>query len=79
MGKPILLGVEGQAQKIIEEYGAGVCFKPEDEDDFLDKVRLIKEDEKLYKSCLHGCAKLAHNFDRKLLADKMLKIIASTR
>ena len=75
MGKPTLLGVEGQAQEIIEKYHAGLCFIPEDEGDFLDKVTLFKYDTKLYSKCVHGCAVLAENYDRKKLADKMLNIL----
>jgi hypothetical protein len=74
MQKPTLLGVEGQAQKIIEKYNAGVCFKPEDEDDFLEKLEQIR-DEKTYKKLQDGCQKLAIDFDRKTLANKMLNII----
>lgn len=79
MLKPTLLGVEGQAQEIIEQYAAGVCFKPEDEADFLAKVREIKQDKELYSSCQQGCKRLAHDFDRKRLALKMLDIIKSVR
>ncbi|ADV46960.1 glycosyltransferase family 4 protein [Nitratifractor salsuginis] len=75
MGKPTLLGVEGQAQEIIERYGAGLCFEPENEKDFLEKLMRLKEDEALYRSCVEGCKKLAIDFDRKGLAMKMLKII----
>ena len=75
MQKPTLLGVEGQAQEIIEKYGAGVCFKPEDEADFLLKLQQLKNDRNLYNSCLKGCKELANDFDRKRLADKMLEII----
>ena len=74
MQKPTLLGVEGQAQKIIEKYNAGVCFKPEDEGDFLEKLEQIR-DEKIYKELQDGCQKLAIDFDRKTLANKMLNII----
>ena len=75
MRKPTLLGVEGEAQGIIEKYGAGVCFKPEDEEDFLAKIKLLKDDKELYRSCVDGCERLAQDYDRKLLADKMLKIM----
>lgn len=74
MQKPTLLGVEGQAQEIIEKYGAGVCFEPENEKDFLDKLNELRK-ESIYKSCQNGCEKLAQDYDRKILADKMLKII----
>ncbi len=75
MRKPTLLGVEGQAQEIIEKYGAGLCFKPEDETDFLEKLERLKNDKTLYETCLSGCEKLARDFDRKVLAEKMLGII----
>ena len=74
MGKPTLLGVEGQAQKIIEEYDAGLGFEPENEVDFLKKIEAIREKER-YKELQKGCAKLAEDFDRKRLADKMLRIL----
>ncbi len=75
MGKPTLLGVEGQAQQIIEKYHAGLCFAPEDKDDFLDKVSLLEHDISLYIKCVHGCAMLAENYNRKKLADEMLNIL----
>ncbi len=75
MRKPTLLGVEGQAKEIIEKYGAGVCYEPENEKDFIDKVYLLKNDKNLYNSCKKGCMELALKFDRKVLAYKMLNII----
>ncbi|WP_441000668.1 glycosyltransferase family 4 protein [Fodinibius sp. SL11] len=72
MELPILLGVEGQAQEIIKEYEAGICFEPENKDDFLEKLSLLKQDKKLYKSASQNGAKLAKAYDRKMLAQKML-------
>jgi len=74
MKKPTLLGVEGQAKKIIEKYGAGVCYEPENETDFIDKVYSLKKDKKLYQKYQEGCSKLAKSFDRKILANNMLDI-----
>ena len=75
MGKPTLLGVEGQAQEIIEKYYAGLCFVPEDVDDFLKKVLLLKNDVDLYMNCVKGCSVLATEYDRKKLAEKMLQML----
>ena len=75
MGKPTLLGVEGQAQEIIEKYHAGLCFIPENKDDFLEKVLLLKNDIELYKNCVEGCSVLATAYNRKKLAEKMLQIL----
>lgn len=74
MQKPTLLGVEGQAQEIIEAYDAGLCFEPENEKDFLEKLEQIRDTER-YQTLQEGCARLAKDFDRKHLADKMLGII----
>lgn len=75
MKKPTLLGVEGQAQEIIEKYGAGLCFEPENEKDFIEKLLRLKNDKQMYEDCQNGCERLADDFDRKRLAIKMLKII----
>ncbi len=78
MLKPILLGVQGQAQEILEKYGAGVCFEPENETDFLEKLYLLK-DVNVYEKCQAGCEVLAKEYDRKVLANKMLKIIKEVK
>lgn len=70
MGIPILMGVEGEAQEIVEHYNAGLCFEPENEVDFLDKLREITLPENITKY-QKGCKHLAADFDRKTLAEKM--------
>ena len=77
MGIPILLGVKGEAQCIIENYGAGVCFEPENETDFINKLTTLLTPE-VYNKCKSGCLKLAEDFDRKKLANDMYKVIQST-
>lgn len=72
MQVPILLGVEGESQEIIEKYDAGLCFEPENKKDFLEKLMLIKTDNELYKQKSENGKKLATAFDRKVLAKKML-------
>lgn len=77
MQKPTLLGVEGQAQEIIEKFGAGLCFEPENEKDFLEKINTLKNDKIKYIELQEGCKKLAIEYDRKKLALKMLNILKS--
>ena len=74
MQKPTLLGVEGQAQEIMEKYDAGLCFEPENENDFLEKIEMLRN-EKRYKEFQKGCRRLAADFDRKCLAGRMLEIV----
>lgn len=74
---PILLGVDGEARRIIESYQAGLYFEPESEKDFNDKLYRLLNEPTLYEQCKAGCRRLAHDFDRKRLAKQMFEIIAS--
>lgn len=74
MSKPILLGVEGQAKEIVEEYGAGVCFEPENTQAFIQSVNVLKEKE-FYQEISQNAYKLAQAYDRKELAKEMLGVI----
>lgn len=74
MQRPVLLGVEGQAKEILEAYGAGVCFDPENEKDFLEKLNILT-DVNFYNECKTGCLRLANDYDRKKLAKTMLEIL----
>ena len=76
---PIIMGVEGEAQAIIEKYGAGLCFEPENEADFIGKLAQLLDDADLYERCKTGCRALAADFDRKKLAQDMLAVIREIR
>ena len=70
---PILLGLEGEAKKLIEKYNIGVTFEPENKSSFLnalDKIKSFKKDT-WYKKMLNFIKK----FDRKKLALKMYDVI----
>ena len=72
---PILMGVEGEAQQIVEKYGAGLCFEPENEADFSEKLARLLNDTELYQRCKIGCRQLSIDFDREKLASDMLAIV----
>lgn len=78
MRKPTLLGVEGQAQEIIEYHNAGLCFEPENEADFIEKVFKLKQNREKYEQLQEGCSNLASAYNRKRLANKMLQLITNT-
>lgn len=75
MGKPILLGLEGETKNIIESYHAGVCFLPEDKQTFHKELIAMYENNDEYKAYVQGCKKLANDFDRKKIADQMLNTL----
>lgn len=75
---PIIMGVQGEAQEIIEKYGAGLCFEPENENDFVAKLDLLLSDDSLYFECKDGGVRISEDFDRKILASKMLEYIKAS-
>ena len=74
MGIPILMGVKGEAQEIVESHHAGLTFEPDNEADFNAKLSQLTEPS-YYAACKNGCLKLAEDFDRQMLADRMLEVI----
>lgn len=75
---PIIMGVQGEAQEMLEEYGAGLCFEPENEVDFNAKLQQLLSDPDLYERCRTGGAEMSRDYDRKALADKMLECMMDT-
>lgn len=75
MGKPILLGVEGESEAIIKNYGAGLCFVPEDREDFLRQLARLSSEKAVYENCVEKCEALAAAYDRNVLARKMLAVL----
>ncbi len=77
--KPILLGVEGEAKELVEQYTAGLCFEPENPADFVEKLKQLTYDKELYDICKQGCETMAKQFDRRDLARKLLTIITQDK
>ncbi len=75
MGKPMLLGVDGQARSIVEEFDSGLYFEPENTEDFIEKVRMLAYDKELQERLAKGGQKLAGAYDRKKLAAEMLDVL----
>ena len=74
--KPILLGLEGETKGIIESFKAGICFEPENEDEFIAQCHAILN-EKQYLEYQYGCQKLAQSFNRKQIAQQVLETITT--
>lgn len=73
MYKPILLGLDGESKKLINDYGVGVCFEPENEESFLNAIKNIQKlDRKLFKV---NCNKMLLDFDRNNIAENLIKFI----
>ena len=74
--KPILLGLEGETKGIIEFFKAGICFEPENEDEFIAQCHAILN-EQSYKDYQKGCQDLAEAFNRKQIALQVLETITT--
>lgn len=77
MTVPILLGVDGEAREIVENYKAGIFFEPENTKDLLNGIDRLQTDLKLYDELKEGCLKLALDHDRKNLAREMLSELSA--
>ena len=73
MYKPILLGVEGESKKLIDDYEVGVCFEPENKESFLNALYDIQNlDRESFKV---NCNKMLVDFDRNNIAENLIKFI----
>ena len=73
MYKPILLGVEGESKKLINDYGVGVCFEPENEKSFLNALDDIQKLDKV--SFKLNCDKMLVDFDRNIISENLIRFI----
>lgn len=77
MNKPIILGVEGEVQDIIEESKAGLCIEPESAEQLASCLLELVEDQKKYNELKdQGRNYVAKYFDRRQLAGHYLELIS---
>lgn len=76
MGKPMILGVEGEAATIVQQANAGICIEPENIQRMVDAIVLLADDPSLRQGMGHDAAiYVRENFDREKLALKMLAVL----
>ena len=75
MGIPVLHGVAGESAGIVEKEGAGIVFEPENADALCDSLVRLAEDAGLYAKCRESALAGARNYDRSVLARKMLGVL----
>ncbi len=76
MERPIVLGVEGEAAKMLKASGGGICFEPDNEDQLIEAVEQLAGDPELRQRLgTRGHAYVARHFDRDQLAGDYLELI----
>jgi len=81
MGKPIIMGVRGEALRIVEEAGAGVAMEPESAESLLACIEKLRSGNLFPADYPQRVREyLRRNYSRDALAEKMLNVICeSTR
>ena len=82
MRTPIILGVRGESQQIIESAGAGFAITPQSAPELADKIRLLYQDNAAYQSIADsGRGFVQAHYDRRTLAGRLLDVLkrVSTR
>ncbi|HYG73894.1 MAG TPA: glycosyltransferase family 4 protein [Planctomycetota bacterium] len=78
MERPVVLTLGGEAQSIIEESGAGVYVAPENPTSLAEALRTLAADPaKLQAMGVRGRQYVLRNFDRRVLAQDYLKLMAT--
>jgi glycosyltransferase involved in cell wall biosynthesis len=75
--KPILLGVEGEAEELfIKEGNCGLSFIPENADDLAEKIlKLYQSPELAERLGFNGYNFVAQNFNRDKIAEELFEIL----
>lgn len=77
VARPVLVGIDGVARKLIEDAGAGMYVEPENPEQYAAAVRKLKSDADLRRKCGESGLKFVQeNFDRKVLGLKYLRILS---
>ena len=77
MGRPIIMGVRGEARRIVIEAGAAVEMEPESAESLVEAVERLADDPHL-TSQLGRSARdyVAKHYDRNVLAARFLRLLA---
>jgi glycosyltransferase involved in cell wall biosynthesis len=74
--RPIIIGIDGVARKLVEDAKAGLYVEPEDPAAFVNAVETIKTDYENMKNLAVKAREFAvKNFSRISLSEKYLEII----
>jgi len=78
MRKPIIMGVEGFAAKLIQEANGGICIEPENIDQFYHALLKLADNADLRRGFGEkGCEYILHHYDREKFAKQYLDLMDS--
>lgn len=78
MAKPIILGVRGESQRLIEQSGAGICIEPENAEQLAQAVASLADDRSRCRAMGEaGRRTVERDFDRRRLAHHYEALLAA--
>lgn len=78
MAKPIILGVRGESQRLIEQSGAGICIEPENAEQLAQAVASLADDRSRCRAMGEaGRRTVERDFDRRRLAHVYEALLAA--
>jgi len=79
LNKPILLGVRGEARRVVvDEAACGIAFAPEDADALVKELKTLEADRELCAQLgERGHRAVVESYQRSVLAEKMIRFIES--
>ncbi len=75
MGIPVLQGVRGESAEIVERTEVGLTFEPENANALVDQLVMLHSDRALADEFRRNGPVAARQYDRKVLALKMLDVL----
>lgn len=78
MGVPVLLGVSGEAKRLVLETGVGIGFEAENPQSLVEALLRLKSNPELRRKISQRAQAAAPDFDRCRLAKEMLRIMEET-
>jgi glycosyltransferase involved in cell wall biosynthesis len=77
LGLPIILGVDGEARKILEEFKTGIYYRPGCPEDLVAKIRWLQTNPDQARAMGDSGRKLVVDlFSRSVLAERMERIVS---
>jgi len=77
MKKPIIMGVQGESQEIIESAGSGLCIEPENAGQLAESVKRLADSDSLCQQLgEQGYEHVKEHFDRSVLAKQFEQIFS---
>jgi glycosyltransferase involved in cell wall biosynthesis len=74
--RPVILGVQGQAQQIVESAQAGICIEPENSSDLVQAVLRLAGNQQLSETLgRNGRRHVLQNFSRRQSATAYLEVL----